>query len=295
MSKNKVVQLRGGFSDRNKIKPLNTQMQLNDLDNRTRVKILNTMSLCFSNENAITTFHSDKFNEFYSELFNEVIGEVGYFEAHKCYKYDILFENYVQDIVLNNDYDEVLTFVEWFADACGRIILENNKQRKALIELFNKIFEQEYVGCRFVDGIIVPITDEIEMNAIEKCMTGLFDGCKTHFEKALKYLSDRNSPDYKNSIKESISAVESICCIIAGKEQATLGDALNILQRENKLSNQLKAGFEKLYAYTNTEGGIRHAEGLFVKEVSFEEAKYMLVSCCAFVNYLKAEYGKIKP
>ena len=28
--------------------------------------------------------------------------------------------------------------------------------------------------------------------------------------------------------------------------------------------------------------------------VTFEEAKYMLVSCCAFVNYLIAEYGKIK-
>ena len=49
-----------------------------------------------------------------------------------------------------------------------------------------------------------------------------------------------------------------------------------------------------LFGYTSDEGGIRHAEGLFVSEVSFEEAKFMLVSCSAFVNYLISEYGKIK-
>lgn len=46
--------------------------------------------------------------------------------------------------------------------------------------------------------------------------------------------------------------------------------------------------------YTSDEGGIRHAEGLFESNVTFEEAKYMLVSCCAFVNYLIAEYGICK-
>lgn len=109
----------------------------------------------------------------------------------------------------------------------------------------------------------------------------------------MRLLSNRENPDYKNSIKESISAVESICIIIAGKG-ATLGDALKTLGNKHNLNNQLKAAFEKLYSYTNSEGGIRHAEGMFESEVTFEEAKFMLVSCCAFVNYLIAEYGKIK-
>ena len=56
----------------------------------------------------------------------------------------------------------------------------------------------------------------------------------------------------------------------------------------------MENAFTSLYGYTSDEGGIRHAEGLFESNVTFEEAKYMLVSCCAFVNYLIAEYGKIK-
>ena len=41
MNKELKVQLRGGFSDRRKINPLNTEMQTNDLDERTRNKIAN--------------------------------------------------------------------------------------------------------------------------------------------------------------------------------------------------------------------------------------------------------------
>ena len=41
MNKELKVQLRGGFSDRRKINPLNTEMQIDDLDERTRNKIAN--------------------------------------------------------------------------------------------------------------------------------------------------------------------------------------------------------------------------------------------------------------
>ena len=61
-----------------------------------------------------------------------------------------------------------------------------------------------------------------------------------------------------------------------------------------KLHPALKQGFLKIYGYTSDEGGVRHAEGMFVSDVTFEEAKFMLVSCSAFVNFLISEYGKIK-
>lgn len=43
MNKELKVQLRGGFSDRRKINPLNTEIQVNDLDERTRNKIANLL------------------------------------------------------------------------------------------------------------------------------------------------------------------------------------------------------------------------------------------------------------
>ena len=41
MNEVKKVQIRGGFSDRNKIQPLNTEIQLHDLDERTRHALAN--------------------------------------------------------------------------------------------------------------------------------------------------------------------------------------------------------------------------------------------------------------
>ena len=60
-----------------------------------------------------------------------------------------------------------------------------------------------------------------------------------------------------------------------------------------KIHEAMKKSFSSLYGYTSDEGGIRHCEGMFESNVTFEEAKFMVVSCSAFVNYLIAEYGKI--
>ena len=104
-----------------------------------------------------------------------------------------------------------------------------------------------------------------------------------------------DNPDYKNSIKESISAVESVCQIITGDKKATLGEAIKLLDRNGiKIHPALQEAFKKIYGYTSDEGGIRHAEGMFESNVTFDDAKYMLASCCAFVNYLMPKYDDIK-
>ena len=108
---------------------------------------------------------------------------------------------------------------------------------------------------------------------------------------ALDLLSNRKSPDYRNPIKESISAVEAICKIITGKQKATLGGALKEIEKKIKLHPALKNAFNSLYGYTNDAEGIRHAL-LDKSSLSFEDAKFMLVSCSAFTNYLISKASK---
>ena len=80
-----------------------------------------------------------------------------------------------------------------------------------------------------------------------------------------------------------------------GDENSELNKALKKLKEKGlNIHPALEQAWNKLYAYTCDEGGVRHSEKAFESNVTFEEAKYMLVSCCAFVNYLIAEYGKIK-
>jgi hypothetical protein len=112
-------------------------------------------------------------------------------------------------------------------------------------------------------------------------------------KRALDLLADRKSPDYRNSIKESISAVEAICSLVAGSSSATLGQALKELEKKKSVDMHpaLKGAFDKLYGYTSDAEGIRHA---LLKEsnLDFEDAKFMLVSCSAFINYLRAKSAK---
>lgn len=117
------------------------------------------------------------------------------------------------------------------------------------------------------------------------------DAVSKHISTALSLLSQKPEPDYRNSIKESISAVECICRKITKKN--TLGDALKELDRSGIILPQmLKASFEKLYVYTNDKAtGIRHALMDERDSPNFEEAKFMLVACSAFVNYIRAKVG----
>lgn len=160
---------------------------------------------------------------------------------------------------------------------------------------FNTILEHEKSGYRLIDGLISPIVGEIEITCLEEALSTQFSPVNIHLQKALQFYSDRENPDYENSIKESISAVESMCCTITGTSgaQATLGNALKHLEDSGVfLHRALKSAFEKIYGYTSDADGIRHG-GIDFKNAPAEDAKYMLISCSAFVNYLIEKYNKI--
>lgn len=147
--------------------------------------------------------------------------------------------------------------------------------------------ERENAGYRFVDGKIIEISSSDEVSEIETAIekSTPFYGVKQHLSRAISLLSDREKPDYRNSIKESISAVESLCKKVSGEENATLGEALKILEKKGKLHPALKSAFSSLYGYTNDADGIRHAltsESGLTKS----DARFMLISCSAFINYV---------
>jgi len=156
-------------------------------------------------------------------------------------------------------------------------------------ESCNKILERELSGYRFVGETIVPITSQQEIEAIEEAIEST-EGLKTvnfHLQEAVRLWGDRKQPDYRNAIKEAISAVEALCGIIASKPRSTLGEALKAIEKQKKvdLHSALKTAFEKLYGFTSDAHGIRHA---LLDEPTLEEedAKFMIISCSAFINYL---------
>ncbi|MGI6085628.1 MAG: hypothetical protein ACOYIF_09305 [Acetivibrionales bacterium] len=54
----------------------------------------------------------------------------------------------------------------------------------------------------------------------------------------------------------------------------------------------MKTAFEKLYGYPSDASGIRHSGQLGGSDSTFEEAKFMIVACSAFINYLRGAWAK---
>jgi hypothetical protein len=155
----------------------------------------------------------------------------------------------------------------------------------------NDCLEAENSAYRFVNKEIVQITEAHEISEIEEAASSGNSAVRKHIETALGLLSDRKAPDYRNSIKESISAVESLCMTLTGDRKATLGEAIKRLGLD--LHPALQKGFSSLYGYTSDADGIRHGI-LDEPRLTFSDAKFMLVACSAFVNYLMGKKAEEK-
>lgn len=159
------------------------------------------------------------------------------------------------------------------------------------IEELNSEFKRHNFAYRIVDKRIIEVTSKDEITAIETALNNSSNNIHLHLHKALELYSLRPAGDYRNAIKEAISAVEAYCREKTSEE--TLGRALNKMEAQGiTIPKMLKVAFEKLYAYTNQpDTGIRHAlmddDGKYTP--SGEEALFMIISCSSFLNYLKVK------
>lgn len=157
----------------------------------------------------------------------------------------------------------------------------------------NAVLEAEMSGYRLVHGHVTPIVATMELEAVEAAAGQPVVAVHQHLRQALAHLSDKQSPDYRNAIKEAISAVEAAARHVADDSKATLAQALKAIDRADSLHPAMKSAFEKLYGYTSDEGGIRHA--LSGTTPDFEDAKFMVVACSAFANYLLGKSARRDP
>ncbi|UYG04950.1 hypothetical protein OCT51_06195 [Halomonas sp. LR3S48] len=188
--------------------------------------------------------------------------------------------SHLREYFFSAEWYEVYDFIEFVSK-------EGPEGSKSIfVDLCNNFMDRENSAYRFVNGVLTEITSEEEIQSVEEAIASAsaFPGVREHLSTALSLMSDRNYPDYRNSIKESISAVESLCRHLVNDKKATLGSALAILEKKKNLHPALKASFSSLYGYTSDADGIRHA--LMAQDsLTKTDSRYMLVSCTAFINY----------
>ena len=208
-------------------------------------------------------------------------------------EYDTTSERFIRDRFFSGHWYEIYDLLEFIANFDSDSLKIDTHGFK---EFCNGIFEREFSGYRFIDDLISPITNQHEIEEIETAINqsenfSALKGVNIHLKSALHKLSDKKAPDYRNSIKESISAIESVAKSISGDAKDSLGVALDKIKGKIKLHSALERGFKQLYGYTSDSDGIRHAL-MEDHNCDFEDAKYMLVSSSAFINYLIVKADK---
>ena len=280
------VVLRNGFSDRNNIDTISKEMQIDDLDERSRKSIYNMWSeiylecrdACMSKGECWHTI----INPIYTGVYNQILGPLKSVDEKGLIAI-------IENTILNDKYNKIFDLLEYTTKLFEIVITYDNRvlRRDSYYKRYNNLFESEYIGYRFIDKIIVPITDPIEVQSIKQAFSDSYNKVREHLSKANRFLSDRDNPDYENSIKESISALEALAQIITKTNgaQATFGKMSEKLVEQGVITTSMKAAFSALYGVASNSRGVRHS-GNNGDEVSFEEAKYNLVISTAFVNYV---------
>lgn len=270
------------FSQRKGLEPVKSVLQVDSMDSDLRIGLWNVLDIVYWNRRGDTHRELDQLlKKIWFSYFKRPIDTRGLYMSR-----DI---EIIRDYFFKCSWNEVYDFIEFIANN-----YDDEKTSGLFVNFCNAVLKQELSAYRFVGGVITQLTSEQEIAEIEEALEAKSPKPVTiHLKTALDLLADRKSPDYRNSIKESISAVEAICCSITGNSKATLGQALKAIERDGKvdLHPALKAAFDKLYGYTSDAEGIRHAL-LDEPNLDFEDAKFMLVSCSAFINYLREKSSK---
>lgn len=191
------------------------------------------------------------------------------------------YKKFVRDSYFKMSWHRLYSFVEFV------VAIDHRGNGELLAEACNVVLDRENSAYRFVSGKLTPITSSEEIGEIENAISGSekFAGVRTHLQTSLGFLVDRQNPDYRNSIKESISAVESLAKKLVGDEKATLGQALRVLEKRHHLHPSLKTAFSALYGYTNDADGIRHSLMENETQLTKADARFMLICCSAFINF----------
>lgn len=201
-------------------------------------------------------------------------------EWYKVYEfiermYHKLKEVYKYDINGNIEYEEYnLTFVQEYY----------SKEIKNLLS-------EENIGYDFHQGLFNRKGYLKTSKAINSAMAVLSDPklnkSRLHYMKAIQYFNKIKEPDYENTIKESICALEASLITLFSPEISKNFDlAIRKLSGNDisKIPAPIIESIIKLYGYRNSGSGVAHATDKGLK-VTAKEAELIISLTADYITY----------
>lgn len=211
--------------------------------------------------------------------------------------WDGFFRRAVDEMPARNFYELVSAIREWFMGAewyeiydlvefVARVLTDKD----GFVLGCQRVMMRENAAYTFTQGIIVPIASSDEVEEVDEAISASPAPVARHLTASLTLLSARKEPNYRKAVDEAVAAVEAAVRIINGKPKQTLSDGLKALKID--IHGAFKDAVAKLYGYAGDESGVRHSLIAGGRELDKADARYMLIVCSAFVNYLRAKSDK---
>ena len=272
------------FSVRNKFYSINNK---NDCTCTTKTRLWYIFHKIFNMD------HLD-LDDAYYDIVEDVLEYLGqeYYRDNVVSDHNANIEMLKRYIIYECNWFIVYDFIEFV------LLHADDEHKKEFVAQVNEALEDEMTGLHIVGNYVVPIFNTAETHEIEEAI----NTCPIHvvesIQKSLKLFSQRPNPDYNNAVKEIITATEALCCTIVNESGIdgveTMGRAVDKLSECGIILNEyLKDGIKKLYKYTCNENGTRHG-GITYVQLSVEDARFMIVTCSAILNFLMVKWEKAK-
>ena len=145
-----------------------------------------------------------------------------------------------------------------------------------------RLFSEEGLAFDFRDGLVQRRGRKHTVERVSKAEVVMGDAkllaARKHYDKALQFFRAPAKPDYENTVKEAVCAVEAAGKALFPQAKATtLGDLVKWLinNEETQLSKGLSQTLTGLYAFRSSGTGVGHG-GAVGGAVNAELAEYVL-------------------
>lgn len=153
----------------------------------------------------------------------------------------------------------------------------------------NRALESERSAYRIMEGVILPVSDAIEIrevtNAVDAVEGGGLGPARHHLATAVAELGKRRDADHTLTVREATAAVQSVTRWAAGREVADLTDAFATLDENRLLPTTFKQALAALFDTAGPQGA-GHPFQQANTEVGLAEARFTVVTASAVINYL---------
>jgi hypothetical protein len=276
------------FSDRTGITKPNEIIQFNGMSIELRNSLWNAFDLCFLEKKTPKIYLMHTLESYLSDLAYNLWAHYFKRPLDRLLLEENMFIEFLREYFFKTEWYNVYNFLEFCLDYTNELEVDKNNY----IRLTNNFLQTELSGYRIIGDNFVPITNKEQIKSIENSLDltnkNKLANVHTHLSASIQLLSSKDIDDsdkYRNTIKETISAVEALCNVLNNTKAKGLDGALKLLKTKIKIHSALEKGFTNLYGYTSDANGIRHTI-MDEPDLNLEDAVYMLVTCSAFINYI---------